>query len=446
MIRVALISPKGPLYRHTGGIWRKSLRYMPLTLPTLAALIPSDLDISLSCFDEGIDDIDTDMIVDLVGMTVITGTATRAYELAAIFKARGVSVVLGGPHVTLAPEDAQPHADAIVTGYAEDTWPELLRDYAAGRMRKRYDQATSLSLANRPFAKRDVLPSARFLTNNVFEATRGCVHDCDFCVVPSAWGTRPYQKPVDEVVEDIRRHRARRLIFVDLNIIADRPHAARLFEALIPLRVEWFGLATTLIGKDPELLSLAARSGCRGLLIGFESLCSASLRDTRKGFNNPAYYREVISALHKHKIAIQGCFVFGADHDTPEVFQQTAEFAVQLKIDLPRFAILTPFPGTGLYRRFEAEGRILSRDWSLYDAQHAVYQPSHMSPRELHLGTERAWKYAYSFRNIARRLSSSPAPLGVALGTNIGYRYYAHRLKKFYTCDWPEMTARNSAA
>ena len=226
-MKIALVSPKGPLYRHRGGIFRRSLRYAPLTLTTLAALVPPDLDPEFILVDEGIDDVDLDLRADVIGMTVITGTAPRAYELAAHFRSRGIPVILGGPHVTLVPDDAQPHADSIVVGYAEDTWPEALRDLAAGRLGPRYDQQHGLSLAGRPFPRRDLLPGGRFLTNNVFEATRGCIHNCDFCVVPAAWGRKPYQKPVADVVADIRQHGARKLIFVDLNLIADRDYAAR---------------------------------------------------------------------------------------------------------------------------------------------------------------------------------------------------------------------------
>src|SRR5436190_3532114 len=246
-LKIALISPKGPLYRHRGGIWKKSLRYQPLTLTTLAALVPSDLPAELRLYDEGISDVPLDLEADLIGLTVITGTARRAYELADHFRRRGITVVLGGPHVTLIPEDAAPHADAVVVGYAEDSWPQLLRDFAAGEMRSRYDQVSNLDLAGRPFARRELLPSGRYLTNNVFEATRGCVHNCDFCVVPAAWRRKPFQNPVADVIEDIRRHGARKLIFVDLNLIADREYAERLFRALTPLRLQWYGLSTVLL-------------------------------------------------------------------------------------------------------------------------------------------------------------------------------------------------------
>jgi radical SAM superfamily enzyme YgiQ (UPF0313 family) len=435
-MRIVLISPKGPLYRHRGGIWRKSLRYMPLTLPTLASLVPNELDAEVVCIEEGIGDVDPALDADLVGMTVITGTANRAYDLSAHFRARGIPVVLGGPHVTLIPQDAQPHADAICVGYAEETWPQLLRDFAAGQLKPRYDQRPGLTLDNLPFPRRDLLPENRYLTSNVFEATRGCVHNCDFCVVPAAWGRKPYQKPVDHVIADIRQKAARKLIFVDLNIIADREYALRLFRALAPLGVQWYGLATVLLVEDRELLEACAASGCRGLLMGLESISPEALRASRKGFNSPDKFVALVETLHAHGIALQGCFVFGLDHDQPDVFDKTAEFAIQARIDLPRFAIVTPFPGTQLYQRLESEGRILTRNWELYDGQHVVFQPKNMSVDELQRGTQAAWKRAYSWRGIAKRLARTASPWPVAIGANLGYRFYARRLHRFYTCDW----------
>lgn len=438
-LRIALISAKGPLYRHRGGAFGRSLRYMPLTLPTLAALTPETLAgrrTEIRCYDEGIADVDLSLDADLVGLTVITGGAPRSYELAANFRRRGIPVVLGGPHVTLVPDDAQPHADSIVVGYAEEEWPRLLHDFAAGRMQPRYVQSPDLDLAISPLPDRSVLPRWRYLTANVFEATRGCIHNCDFCVVPAAWGRKPLQKPVEHIVEDIRRRRAKSAIFVDLNLIADKDYAARLFEALVPLKIQWYGLATTLLCDDLPLLDLTAESGCRGLLMGLESISRANLRQSHKSFNDPDRYRLVVERLHERKIALQGCFVFGLDDDTPEVFEKTARFAVDAKIDLPRFAVVTPFPGTGLYHRLEDEGRILTWDWQLYDGQHVVFQPLQMSVEQLQQGTETAWKYAYSVSSIARRLRSTAAPWYVALGTNIGYRHYAHNLHRFYTCDW----------
>lgn len=435
-MRIALLSPKGPLYRHRGGIFKKSLRYAPLTLPTLAALVPPELDAEVRVYDEGIDDIPLDLEADVVGMTVITGTAPRAYELAGHFRGRGLPVVLGGPHVTLVPEDAAPHADSVVVGYAEDTWPELLRDLAAGRMRARYQQGPDLDLAGRPRPRRDLMAADRYITTHVFEATRACIHACDFCVVPSAWGRKPLQKPVAEVVAEVRETGARKAIFVDLNLIGNRPYARELFRALTPLGIEWYGLATVLLAFDAELLELCAASGCRGLLVGFESISRANLEASKKGFNDPDRFVEAMEIFHRHGIGIQGCFVFGMDGDGPEVFEETARFAVEARVDLPRFAVLTPFPGTALHERLAAEGRILHREWQYYDGQHVVFQPRGMSPRELHEGTRAAWRQAYSLGGMVRRLWHSPMPLSIALGANMGYRFYGNNLDEYYHCDW----------
>jgi radical SAM superfamily enzyme YgiQ (UPF0313 family) len=436
-MKIALLSPKGPLYRSRGGIFKKSLRYQPLTLTTLAALAPPELDIEFALYDEGTGDVPLDLDADLVGLTVITGSSPRAYELAAHFRSRGKAVVLGGPHVTLMPQEAQQHADAICVGYAEETWPQLLRDFAAGRMRPRYDQGHAFQLTNLPFPRRELLNSRHYLTHAVFEATRACAHDCEFCVVPTAWGRRQFQKPVGHVVDDIRRVGKRRIIFIDLNLISDRAYAAELFEALIPLRVRWFGLSTSLIGRDRKLMELMARSGCAGLLIGFESICEGSLGDVRKRFNDPSLYGALIRDLHALGISIQGCFVFGHDHDTTDVFDETVQFAIDTAIDLPRFAILTPFPGTPLHQRLDREGRILTKNWELYDGQHVVFRPKEMTPHELQIGHEKAWRDVYAYSSIARRLAGSRTQLPIAVMANLGYRYYAHHLATHYTCDWP---------
>ncbi|MGD0058343.1 MAG: cobalamin-dependent protein [Verrucomicrobiia bacterium] len=435
-MKIVIISPKGPLYRHRGGIFGRALRYKPLTLTSLAALVPAELNAEIVLFDEGVQNVPLDLEADLVGITLITGNAPRAYEMAGHFRRRGIPVVLGGPHVTLIPDDAQPHADAIVVGYAEDTWPQLLRDFTAGKLQRRYVQAPELSLANRPFPRRELLPRRRYLTDAVFEAQRGCLHDCEFCVVPAAWGRKLWQKPVADVVADIRQHAARRILFVDLNLYADRAYAQELFTALVPLHVEWHGLVTTMFADDTPTLELAARSGCRGVLMGLESISEESLRDCRKGFNSPEEYRQMVERLHAHRIALNGCFVFGADHDTPDVFLKTAEFAIETRIDLPRFAIATPFPNTALYRRLDGAGRILTRNWELYDAQHAVFRPARMTPQELERGHELAWKHTYRYSAMARRLRGSPMTTGLVWAANLTYRRYAHRLHEFYTCDW----------
>lgn len=443
-LSIALISPRGPLYRHLTGIWKKSMRYAPLTLTTLASLIPSEMVNEVTLIDEGITDISSVQEADLIGFSVITGTAPRAYELADQFRAQGIPVVMGGVHPTLMPDEAAAHADSVVVGYAERTWPQLLRDFIKGEMKTRYVQGPDLDLANLPFPRRDLLASRHYTTINTVEATRGCIHSCQFCVVPSAWG-RPLQRPVGEVVADIRQMGARRLIFLDLNLIADIDYAKELFTALEPLNLKWAGLATTIIAKDDELLDLAVRSGCRALLLGFESLEPASLTETRKSFNLRDNFHNVVRKLHDRRIAIMGYFMFGFDNDTGEVFERTVDFVHEANIDLPRYAILTPFPGTPLYAQLEREGRILTTDWSLYDGQHVVYQPRNMSPQDLLANTEWAWKRTYRYRSIAKRLMGSRIQIPIALAANLGYRFYANNLRTFYNCDWRVGTGAISA-
>ncbi len=436
-IRLALLSPKGPLYRHRTGIFRKDLRAGPLTLTTLASLIPEDINAEIEIYDEGVEDIPERLNASLIGMTVITGTAPRSYELAKHYRAQGIPVVLGGPHVTLVPEEAQQHADCIVTGYAEETWPTLLRDFVDGRLQPRYDMRQDFSfqqMPSIPFARRELLKRKSYKTIHTFEATRGCIHRCNFCVVPHAWGTRPFQKPVEHVIDDIVQSGAKHLLFYDLNLLADFNYARELFTALLPLKIKWFGLSTVLIGKSPELIELCAKSGCRGLLIGFESMSNAGLEDSNKKFNSPENYPALIKILHQHKISVMGTFVFGAESDTKDSFEEVKDFVLSEGVDLPRFSLLTPFPGTELYRRLDEEGRILSRDWSIYDGQHVVFKPKHLSADELLEGHEKIWREVYSFRAIWNRIGRHNDPLSVVVAANLGYRFYANNLKRFYTC------------
>ncbi len=435
-LRITLISPRGPLYRHRGGIWKKTMRYAPLTLTTLASLVPPEIPAEVRIIDEGVDEIDLDRIdADLVGISAITGTAFRTYEISAELRKRGVPVVLGGVHPTLVPEEAIGHADSIVVGYAEESWPQFLRDFVGGHVKRRYDQSPNLKLVNLPFPQRKMYDSRLFNVAETIEATRGCIYQCDFCVVPAAWG-KPLQKPVADVVADLKQMDARRVIFLDLNLISDIPYAKELFTALIPLKIRWGGLATTTIAWDDELLDLAARSGCRGLLIGFESVNQASLKEAKKAFNMRHDYRDVARRIHARGIAIMGCFVFGLDQDTLDSFDQTVTLVMEARIDLPRYAIVTPFPATGLYKRLKAAGRITTEDWSLYDGQHVVFRPNHMTANELLRNTRRAWAETYSYKSMIKRLAGSRTQLPISIPANFGYRFYANHLDSFYTCDW----------
>jgi len=187
---------------------------------------------------------------------------------------------------------------------------------------------------------------------------------------------------------------------------------------------------------DPELMQLMARSGCTGLLIGFESISRDNLYSSKKAFNSPDNYANLVSTLHQYGISVMGCFVFGMDHDKEEVFDETARFVIDACIDLPRFAIVTPFPGTPLFDRLENEKRIITRNWELYDGQHVVFQPKQISVDTLYSGHQRAWKKAYRWRSIAKRIAGSRTQIPISIIANLGYRYYAHHLHDFYNCDW----------
>ncbi len=438
--RIVLISPKGPLYRHRGGIFKKSLRYMPLTLTTLAALVPEELEAEVRLIDEGIEDVAPEAIeADLVGLTVITGTALARLRAGRRLRGRGhprgARRAARDAGARRRPAARRRHRRRLRRGDAGPSCCATSRPAACAALRP----------APRPLAS-PACPSpgatccraSGFLTDDVFEATRGCVHNCDFCVVPSAWGRKPYQKPVEDVVADIRQKGARKLIFVDLNLIADRDYAARLFAALIPLeRAVVRPRDRAARPTTPSCSSSRSGAAAKGMLMGLESISPENLRDSKKGFNSPERYHELVERLHRHGIALQGCFVFGLDDDTPDVFLETARFAVEAQIDLPRFAVVTPFPGTALYQRLESEGRILTRNWELYDGQHVVFQPAQMSVEELQRGIETAWKHAYSvpsMRAAPGRLARARWP--VRIGTNLGYRFYAHNLHRFYNCDW----------
>ncbi len=426
-MRILLIMPDANIHRLSFGKVRISFREAPLTLTTLAALIPEGLDSEVRIVDESVDQIPFDEKFDLVGISCLTGTAVRAYEIADIFRGKGAAVVLGGVHVTLMPEEAAAHADAIITGFAEKTWPELLRDFSEGRMRTQYSSRESPLLAGLPKPRRDLQKKGGYMIPNAVFATRGCKGKCEFCSVPAVpfgWHTRP----IGDVVDEIRSIKTKMFAFNDVNLCEDREYALELFNAIAPLRKKWGGLATVNIANDTELMEAMAGSGCIYLLTGFESVNDDSLHSIAKRFNKVERYRETVDIFHSHKISVQGCFIFGLDSDTVDIFDKTVELVNYLKIDIPRYAISTPYPGTPLYRKLKDENRIIHENWKYYDTRHVVFRPRNMTAEELQNGFEDACRKTFALRSIVGRASGS-ARFAVTFAGNLAYRVYVSRLR-----------------
>jgi radical SAM superfamily enzyme YgiQ (UPF0313 family) len=430
-MRIALILPRAGIYRYGTGAFSRFLRYSPMTLALLASLVPEELGARIETYDEGAERVRPERIsADLVGLTSITGASARAYAYADYFKSRGAYIVMGGVHATLIPEEAARHAHTVITGQALETWPRFLRDFVAGRPLPRYHapERTDFSLFRTP--ARRFMKYKSFITVNSTQAVFGCPNACEFCVTPVVC-QRYEARPVDQVIADIASMRGRYMTFVDPSPIENVRYATELYRAIIPLRKIWTGLATTRLVAHPELMDAMADSGCRGLLIGFESLSQGAVDCIGKAFNKVSDYFRLVRELHARGIAIMGCFVHGLDGDGPECFDNTLDFVHQAAIDLPRFTVATPFPGTPYFDRLEAEGRILTRDWALYDAQHVVFHPARMSERELEKGHHRVWKEAYRWRKIGSRLARSRAFLSYSVFANLGYRAYGLGLPGF---------------
>lgn len=427
-MKLLLIMPDAHMHTLRIGPFVRSMREMPLSICTLAALTPDLPGLEIKLVDGSVDRIPLDYAADLVAISVITGCATSAYAIADHYRSRKIPVVLGGVHVTILPGEAIAHADAIVIGRAEKAWPLLIEDFRAGRMQRIYEEdVIDDLLLNVPPPRRDLHRRSGYMVPNSMQATRGCKKVCDFCTVPAVW-PKFLKRPVADVIRDIRETRGKYLAFNDVSIAEDPEYAKELFTAMIPLGKKWGGLATVDIIHDPELLSLMKASGCRYLLFGFESDSRTTLRNIRKGFNVQVNYDEVISTMHGLGISVQGCFVFGFDHDTKEVFQRTVDRVNELKIDIPRYSLYTPYPGTELFRRLQSEGRILSYNWDDYDTMHVVIKPALMTPEELYDGFKRAYKETFRISSAIKRMRGVSTNSVVNFVGNLTYRIFVRRL------------------
>ncbi len=424
-MRILLLNPRDLTYKPRDGAFARSVSYPAITLTTLAALVPKELGADVRILDEGVDETPLDLDVDVLGITVVTATAKRAYRIADEARARGVHVVLGGYHPTSCPEEAALHADTVVRGYADDAWPRLLRDLAAGGPRGPYAGADAPSLDGRPWPRRDLLKPGAYMKVAAVMATRGCRNACRFCAVSGFSNGATSRRDVRDVVAELRSLRARTVLFLDPNFHADPEYSLALMDELAKLRIRWGCLSTVETGERPDLLAAMQRSGCMGALVGFESVCQASLDGVAKRRNDVRRYAEAVRGYRDHGLAVFGCFIFGFDADEPTIFEETVEFADQARIDLVRFAVLTPFPGTPMFEALDQAGRIVERDYDLYDFQHVVFRPARMSPEELQNGLRRAWRSAYSPGRLLKRVARSRASPWLALTANLAFtRYY----------------------
>jgi|GEM_PF-32259 len=352
-----------------------------------------------------------DPFPEVVGITVNLTSAERAYELAAWYQERGASVILGGPHVISCPEEAAAHADAICIGEGAFAWHEFLLDCESNKMRAVYQADFGRSYREAPLPKRTLIPRNSFLTPFSLTATRGCRNRCDFCYLSTRGLSLPYQaRPIEEVVAEIKADVAPYAVFLDNNLGADPKYLADLCKALEPLNRIWSAAVNLEITDDPDLVRGMALAGCTGVFIGFESLYEKNLKENNKRSPRPEEYARRVQVFKDQGIHVNGSFVFGFDNDKPDVFEKTVAWIEETRLACATFHILTPYPGTPLFRKLEAEGRLLHTDWNRYDTAHAVFAPKHMEPRELEEGYRWCYQRLFSFKSIWKR---RPRPLSI---------------------------------
>ncbi len=401
-MRLTLVHPC--IGRRAGQKYIKTWQMEPLPPAVIAGLTPPGVEIAFC--DDRLEPVPYDEPTDLVAISVETYTAKRAYQIASEYRRRGVPVVMGGFHASLYPEEVAQYAEAVVVGEAEDLWEKVLIDAERDTLQPYYRSPQRPSLASlKP--DRSIFAGKKYLPLALIEATRGCPHKCDFCAIQTVFNRTQNARPIDEIVSEVETIEKPLVFFVDDNLTSDVAFAKRFLHALIPLKIRWVGQISINAAHDRELLGLMAASGCQGVLIGFESLDSRNLAKMNKGFNlMRGGFEQALAELRRYKIRLYVTFVFGYDQDTEASFGETLQFAMKHRFYLAAFNHLTPFPGTSLYRRLEAEGRLLYQKWWLdddYGYNMIPFQPAHMTPERLQRGCVQARAAFYSWRNIWRR-------------------------------------------
>jgi radical SAM superfamily enzyme YgiQ (UPF0313 family) len=403
-MRLTLVHPC--IGRRRGQPYIRTWQMEPLAPATIAGLTPRDRDTQIRFYDDRTENIPFDEPADLVAMSVETYTAKRAYQIASEYRRRGVPVVMGGFHPTLVPEEASEYAEAIVVGEAEGVWPEVLEDFRNGRLRRVYRQAKRPGLAGLRL-DRSIFAGKRYLPVGLVEAGRGCHFQCEFCAIQAYFRNTQTRRPVEEILEEIRRVRKPLIFFVDDNITSNLEQAKEFFRKLIPLKIRWVSQASIHAAHDEEFLRLIKASGCQGLLIGFETLNPETLKRMRKSFNRmKGGYEKALENLRRHGIRLYATFILGYDEDNGDTLRETLEFAERHKFYIVAFNHLTPFPGTPLYTRLQREGRLLYERWWLdpdYRYGMVPFAPRGISAEQVKERCIEARQTFYSLRSILRR-------------------------------------------
>jgi radical SAM superfamily enzyme YgiQ (UPF0313 family) len=427
-LEVLLIAPTALDYH--GQPIRKKKLYLPgLTMLSLAAVTPPE--VRLTLVNEAVQDIPFDKNWDLVALTGMGSGLKRAWQIADVFRARGIPVVIGGIAASLAPAEwTLEHADHLITGEAEETWPQFLKDFQAGRASTQYAMPRRPDIRDIPLPRYDLMtPREKGLWRPV-QATRGCPFPCDFCSI-QAYFDRGYRKrPVDQIIRDVRAAvgtGSRYITFIDDNIGVDWKFFSELMTALIPERIFWASQCSIHIAERPDMLELAYRSGCRILSFGIESVNPGSVAAASKTFNHPENYGRLLDEVRKAGIAVSSEMIVGMEDDTVEVFDATYDFLMEQRVPLPRVYIMTPVPGTGMYREFEREGRIFDFDLANYNGGKAVFHPRKMTVQQLNNGYWRLYDRLYGLKSILARMRGVPSQTewslkAFILGTNFHYR------------------------
>jgi len=430
-VRILLVLASDIAYRAP----RRTIRAVtsnlePLMLKTLAALVPAGLDAEIDMVDEGVTPGDyAGRSYDIVGISATTSASARAYALARYWRMKGAFTVLGGPPASLMPEEAAARAAAVVVGPAEPSWPRLIGDFIAGKQEKIYRSGGSEWMPSpapsRPSSRRGYCPISSV------SASRGCANHCVYCSMPAVWDDGLHKRPVEEVAEEIKELGTKYVLLLDPSPFCDRDYAMSLFHALMGCKVGWACQATVDAAFDRELLDLMARSGCLAVFAGMETFSPASMAGYGKAFRDVNLYREAVSNFHEKGISVAAGMMLGGDGDTRESLDRIADDIDECGLDLARFGILTPYPGTPLHASMDAEGRLLHKKWHLYDEDHAVFRPANMEPEELEAAYRRAWKETYRIPRIARRLGRiKTMPVWLNLIIQAGFRDVGRKLDR----------------